>query len=1619
MKLMRISSPRSTKTVFAFSAANLVGLLALSLILFVSIGTASPTAGPTLIDKGPAPNDPAVEPSALITATFDIDPDAGTVTDQTFAVHSRFYGLITGTLSTVGNEITVDPDQEFLPGDRVQVIATSGIDDGGVVVAPPRSSETDDSTRAPLEALENPQQWGFGISRVADRCFGTFTDSGTADDALTGVYQGSARWFDADGDGDLDMALTGQTGGGLATQIALNDGSGAFTDGGAIDDALITVQDGTLAVADYNNDGRPDLIMTGLADGFTPSVQIGRNAAGTMVDSGADDANLPSLYESAAEWGDYDNDGDLDLFISGMGSTGAVTKVFQNNAGTLEDSGTFDDALPQLRKSAAAWGDYDNDGDLDLVVSGSSTSGWVTTLYENLEGELVDSGAADAVMSGVQDGALDWGDIDGDGDLDLALSGFSSTGPITHIYRNDLGTFVNNADVITGVHQGDLAFGDYNNDGLADLVVVGLSLTGQTAELYKNTGSGLTRDLEADASLVGVSLGSVTWGDYDADGDADLLITGFSPTGAVTKLFTNDSCSLTIDAPTDLVEDDTGTTAFNFTVTRWGDINKTVTFDYAVSSATADAADFGGTLPSGTVSVLAGSRDTTVTINSTGDSTYEADETFTVTLSNPTVEATIATAAADATIQNDDSLISIIADDADKLEGDSGDNSFTFTITRTGYVNKAVTVAYSVTGDANATDFKNGTLPSGNHLLPLGVISNTLTVIVNGDNDVEPNEAFTVTLSSPMAGGDLGTTSAAGTIQNDDGDIDLIAVTAVQDEGDSGNTAFTYVISRTGSLGTAFTVDYAVSGYGLNPADADDFGGTFNSGTISFLTTDTSKTITINASGDTDFEPDEGFRVDLSNATNSIQIGVMTLAGTIENDDTGLSIVAANSVDAEGMPLTFTVNRTGNLSGAHAVDYVVSAGATNPADGLDFGGSFPTGTLNFSAAEASKTITLTVLADATVEANETFSVTLTNPTNNANILTSAASGTIENDDGAIAVGPDGLSQIEGDSGTITFTYGITLSAPAVAPISVDYGVIGNGANPANSSDFAGGYPSGTLNFGIGEDTAQVEVAVNGDTATEEDETFAITFSNATGGFTLDSNSLTGTIENDDRSIAISGDSAIQEEGQDGETTDFTFLVTRIGNPVGAITADYQVVLNNTSADDFEASVVPSGTISLADGELSATITVTVRGDNLVEPSETFDVELSNPTGASVQTSRATGIIQNDDNGYSIAAVTASQPEGNSDVTEFSFTVIRQGTSTTNSSINYAVSGFGTHPADATDFGGFLDATTLLFQSGKTDQEITISLFVVGDTDIENDETFVVTLSNPTGNEEISTATAFATIENDDEGLLISALPGDQAQAEGDSGTTPFNYTLDLVGTFTQPVTVDYAVTGPAANGTDFTGGTLPAGTVSFAPGTTSQTLAIPVNGDETAEQDESFTITLSNVTSGISLGESTITGTIENDDGNSIPTTIFLPVMMTLPPATADLVVDSITITDGAPTIVIRNAGGLAVTDDFWVDLYVNPDTPPAAVNDTIETLQSDGMVWAIEASATPIGPDATVTLTLASSSFNMGTLDAIPAGATVYVHVDSANLSTNYGGVLEGHEINNQPYNNISKLAD
>ena len=545
---------------------------------------------------------------------------------------------------------------------------------------------------------------------------------------------------------------------------------------------------------------------------------------------------------------------------------------------------------------------------------------------------------------------------------------------------------------------------------------------------------------------------------------------------------------------------------------------------------------------------------------------------------------------------------------------------------------------------------------------------------------------------------------------------------------------------------------------------------------MTFAAGETTKTVIIDDGAATrTARSDEGFPVTLSNASGGATITTATATGTIQNDDvTTLAIAAASATKAEGnsgtTPFTFTVTRAGDTSGATTVTYAVTGSGANPANAADFGGTLPSGTVTFAAGETTKTVTINVVGDSTAEPDEGFLVTLSNASGGATITTATATGTIQNDDViTLAIAAASATKAEGNSGTTPFTFTVTRAGDTSGATTVNYAVTGTGANPANAADFGGTLPSGTVSFAAGETTKTVTIDVVGDSTAESDEGFLVTLSNASGGATITTATATGTIQNDDViTLAIAAASATKAEGNSG-TTPFTFTVTRAGDTSGATTVTYAVTgagVNAANAADF-GGTLPSGTVSFAAGETLKTVTIDVVGDSTAEPDEGFLVTLSNASGgATITTASATGSIVNDDLGpsgptLSISATDAVKMEGDPTrgvtFTPFTFTVTRADDTSGATTVNYAVTGSSANPATGADFlGDQLPAGQVTFNAGETSKTITIN--VTGDTAVELNEGFTVTLAALPGDNTtiFATASANGLIINDDaQGGLIN------------------------------------------------------------------------------------------------------------------------------------------------------------------------------------------------------------------------------------------------------------------------
>jgi hypothetical protein len=351
--------------------------------------------------------------------------------------------------------------------------------------------------------------------------------------SLTGVKYSSVAWGDYDNDGDLDILLTGRNNQfNPISKIYKNNGNNTFTEQTGI--SLTGVYNSSVAWGDYDNDGDLDILLTGYSDAGRISKIFKNNGNNTFTEQ--TEISLMGVSSGAVAWGDYDNDGDLDILLTGdTGSNKYISKIYKNNGNNTftEQTGI---SLTGVVSSSIAWGDYDNDGDLDILMTGyAGSSIYISKIYRN-NGKNTFTEQTGISLPGVSSGSVAWGDYDNDGDLDILLTGKAVSGSISKIYKNNgNNTFTEQTGIsLMGVSSGSVAWGDYDNDGDLDVL-----LTKSTfSKIYINNGNNTFTE-QPGILLTGVSYSSVAWGDYDDDGDLDILLTGEISDFFISKIYKN------------------------------------------------------------------------------------------------------------------------------------------------------------------------------------------------------------------------------------------------------------------------------------------------------------------------------------------------------------------------------------------------------------------------------------------------------------------------------------------------------------------------------------------------------------------------------------------------------------------------------------------------------------------------------------------------------------------------------------------------------------------------------------------------------------------------------------------------------------------------------------------------------------------------------------------------------------------------------------------------------------------------------------------------------------------------------------------------------------------------
>lgn len=276
------------------------------------------------------------------------------------------------------------------------------------------------------------------------------------------VYLGSAAWGDYDKDGNIDLLLSGIDNlGNLYAEIYQNNGDSTFSN---INAGFDGIERGVVNWNDYNNDNYLDAFIIGKnSDGTCISKLYSNDKDGTFSEI---TTGIIGLYESDAAWADFNNDGWIDIIVSGANSSNtAYTKLYKNNGDSTftEVSAGFVNSL----HADVAWVDYNNDGYVDVIITGHDTDSGspLTKLYSN-NGDgtfsVINTGIINVTYGDVQTA-----DFDADGYQDVVIAG-SNSGRYAYIYKNNGdSTFTQQASGLTGVIHCAISTVDYDNDGFS------------------------------------------------------------------------------------------------------------------------------------------------------------------------------------------------------------------------------------------------------------------------------------------------------------------------------------------------------------------------------------------------------------------------------------------------------------------------------------------------------------------------------------------------------------------------------------------------------------------------------------------------------------------------------------------------------------------------------------------------------------------------------------------------------------------------------------------------------------------------------------------------------------------------------------------------------------------------------------------------------------------------------------------------------------------------------------------------------------------------------------------------------------------------------------------------
>lgn len=513
---------------------------------------------------------------------------------------------------------------------------------------------------------------------------------------------------------------------------------------------------------------------------------------------------------------------------------------------------------------------------------------------------------------------------------------------------------------------------------------------------------------------------------------------------------------------------------------------------------------------------------------------------------------------------------------------------------------------------------ETGSFPAGITISSAGVISGTTTAATG---------SYPVTLRVT----DASTPSGAPYFELESFNLTVSAPPSVSiavspaSVSEDGATNLTYTVTRSLNLSSATVVNITTGGTATSGVDYA--GGV---ATINIPSGATTATFTINPTVDGTVETDETVILSVASGTGYTVGAPASATGTILNDDVPSATISRSpaAVAEDGAPnLVYTVTLNQAAFSATSVNYTIGGTATNGTDYATIASP-----LVIPAGNTTGTVTVNPTADATIEADETVTLTLGAGAGYTVGVPNSATGTILNDD-LPNLSIDDVTASEGNAGTTSFTFTVSLSAPA-GPGGVTFDIATANGTATAGVDYVTSSLTGQT-IPAGSSTYTFTVQVNGDVLNEPSETFFVNVTNVVNAVVVDGQGV-GTVVNDDPLPSLSINDVTVVEGNSG-TTNAVFTVTLSAASGQSVGVNYATADGTaTQPADYTST---SGALTFTPGQTTRTITVPVVGETVPESNETFFVNISGAVNATISDNQGVGTVTNDDVPVSVSPAT--------------------------------------------------------------------------------------------------------------------------------------------------------------------------------------------------------------------------------------------------------------------------------------------------------------------------------------------------------------------------------------------